>query len=57
MFFVLDVQNGEGTLFYEQEPEYYKVWMTVPSLEDIEKKYGLKTYLKKDLETFLQKEI
>jgi hypothetical protein len=34
-----------------------KVWMTVPSLEDIEKKYGLKTYLKKDLETFLQKEI
>ena len=55
MLFVLDVQNGEGTLFYEQEPEDYKVWMTVPSLEDIEKKYGLKTYLKKDLERFLQK--
>ena len=55
MLFVLDVQNGEGTLFYEQEPEDYKVWMTVPSLEDIEKKYGLKTFLKKDLERFLQK--
>ena len=29
--------------------------MTVPSLEDIEIKYGLKTYLRKDLERFLQK--
>ena len=29
--------------------------MTVPSLEDIEIKYGLKTYLRKDFERFLQK--
>ena len=55
MLFVLDVQNGEGALFYEQEPEDYKVWMVVPTTEDIEKKYGIKTYLKKDLERFLQK--
>ena len=44
MLFVLDVQNGEGALFYEQEPEDYKVWMVVPTTEDIEKKYGIKTY-------------
>ena len=55
MLFVLDVQNGEGSLFYEQDPEDYKVWMVVPSVEDIEKKYGIKTYLRKDLDRFLQK--
>jgi Xaa-Pro dipeptidase len=55
MLFVLDVQSGEGTLFYDQEPEDYKIWMVVPSLDDITKKYGIKTYLKKDLEKFLQK--
>ena len=55
MFFVLDAQNGEGTLFYEQEPEQYKLWMTVPSLEDIEKKYGLKTYYKKIQKHFYKK--
>ena len=55
MMFVLDVQSGEGTLFYEKDPDDYKVWMKVPSCEDIEKKYELKTYLKQDLERFLQK--
>ena len=55
MLFVLDVQSGEGSLFYEQEDEDNKVWMVVPSIEDIEKKYGLKTYLRKDLDRFLQK--
>ena len=55
MLFVLDVQSGEPSLFYEQEPEDNKVWEVVPSVEDIEKKYGIKTYLKKDLERFLQK--
>ena len=55
MLFVLDIQNGEGSLFYEQEPEENKVWMVVPSIEDIEKKYLIKTYLRKDLERFLQK--
>ena len=55
MLFVLDVQSGEGTLFYEQPPENNKVWMYVPSLEEIEEKYELKTYLRKDLERFLQK--
>ena len=55
MLFVLDVQSGEASLFYEQEPEDNKVWEVVPSVEDIEKKYGIKTYLKKDLERFLQK--
>ena len=55
MHFVLDVQSGEGSLFYEQEPEENKVWMVVPSCEDIEKKYGIKTYLKSNFEKFLQK--
>jgi len=55
MHFVLDVQNGEGYLFYEKEPEENKVWMVVPSCDDIEKKYGIKTYLKSNLEKFLQK--
>ena len=55
MLFVLDVQSGEGSLFYEQEDEDNKVWMVVPSIEDIEKKYDLKTYLRKDLDRFLQK--
>ena len=55
MMFVLDVQNGDGALFYDKDPDDYKVWMVVPSCEDIEKKYGIKTYLKKDLDRFLQK--
>ena len=55
MLFVLDVQSGEGTLFYEKPDEDDKVWMVVPSTEDIEKKYELKTYLRKDLDRFLQK--
>jgi len=55
MHFVLDVRSGEGCLFYEQEPEENKVWMVVPSCEDIEKKYGIKTYLKSNFEKFLQK--
>ena len=55
MWFVLDVQSGEGCLFYEKEPEEYKIWMAVPSCEEIEKKYGIKTYLRTDLEKFLQK--
>ena len=55
MMFVLDVQSGEGTLFYDQDPEDYKIWMVVPSVEDIEKKYGIKTHLRKDLDKFLQK--
>ena len=55
MMLVLDVQSGEGTLFYEQEPDEYKVWMVVPTTGDIEQKYEMKTYLKKDLERFLQK--
>ena len=55
MLFVLDVQSGEGSLFYEQEDEDYKIWKEVLTIEDIEKKYGIKTYLKKDLEKFLQK--
>ena len=55
MLFVLDVQSGEGSLFYEQEDEDNKIWEEVLTIEDIEKKYGIKTYLKKDLEKFLQK--
>ena len=55
MYFVLDVQSGEGCLFYEKEPDENKVWMVVPSCEDIEKKYGIKTLLKSSLEKFLQK--
>ena len=55
MLFILDVQSGEGSLFYDPEPEENKVWMVVPTVEEIEKKYGIKTYLKKDLERFLQK--
>ena len=54
MLFVLDVQSGQASLFYEQEPEENKVWEVVPSVEDIEKKYGIKTYLRKDLDRFLQ---
>ena len=55
MYFVLDVQSGESTLFYERESEENKVWMDVPTPEVIEKKYGIKTYLQKDFERFLQK--
>ena len=55
MYFVLDVQSGEGCLFYEKEPDENKVWMVVPSCEDIEKKYGIKTLLKNNLEKYLQK--
>lgn len=55
MHFVLDVQSGEGCLFYEKEPDDNKVWMVVPTCEDIEKKYGIKTLLKSNLEKFLQK--
>ena len=33
MLFVLDVQSGEGTLFYDQDPEDYKIWMVVPNME------------------------
>ena len=55
MLFVLDVQSGEGALFYEKAEEEDKIWMEVPSVEDIEKKYGIKTYLRKDLDRFLQK--
>ena len=47
MMLVLDVQSGEGTLFYEQEPDEYKVWMVVPTTGDIEQKYEMKTYLKR----------
>ena len=55
MYFVLDVQSEEGVLFYEKEPDENKVWMAVPSCEDIKKKYGIKTLLRSDLEKFLQK--
>ena len=55
MLFVLDVQSGEGALFYDQPSDENKVWMKVPTAQDIEDKYGIKTYLKKDLERFLQK--
>ena len=55
MHFVLDVQSGEGCLFYEKEPDDNQVWMVVPTCEDIEKKYGIKTLLKSNLEKFLQK--
>ena len=46
MMFVLDVQSGEGTLFYEQDPDEYKVWMVVPTIDDIEKKYGSNLYFR-----------
>ena len=49
MHFVLDVQSGEGCLFYEKEPDENQVWMVVPTCEDIE------TLLKSNLEKFLQK--
>ena len=55
MHFVLDVQSGEGCLFYEKASDENKIWMEVPTCEDIEKKYGIKTLLKSDLERFLQK--
>ena len=55
LLFVLDVQSGEGTLFYDQPPDDDKIWMVVPTVEDIEKKYGIKTYLRKEFEKFLQK--
>ena len=55
MYFVLDIQSGDSSLFYEKEPDDSKVWMNVPSTEEIEKKYGIKTYLKEELDRFLQK--
>ena len=55
MLFVLDIQSGESTLFYEQEPEENKVWMNVPTPEEIGEKYGIKTYLRQELDRFLQK--
>ena len=47
MMFVLDVQNGEGALFYDKDPDDNKVWMVVPSCEDIEKKIWNKNIFKK----------
>ena len=55
MMFVLDVQKGTPTLFYEKEPEENKVWMKIPTPEEIEEKYGIKTYTRDNLDKFLQK--
>ena len=53
--FVLDVQSGEGCLFYDKAPDENKIWMKVPTCEDIYKKYGIKTLLRSELNKFLQK--
>ena len=52
---VIDVQDGSCTLFYKPQEDEMKVWMTVPSKEDIEKKYGIKTLLMDDLNDFIQR--
>ena len=52
---VIDVQDGSCTLFYKPQEDEMKVWMTVPSKEDIEKKYGIKTLLMDELYDFIQR--
>ena len=44
--FVLDVQSGEGCLFYDKAPDENKIWMKVPTCEDIYKKYGSYIYIR-----------
>ena len=53
--FALDVQSGEGTLFYDVHDEDEKIWGIIPTFEEITKKYGITTYSRKDLDKFLQK--
>ena len=55
MKFILDVQTGEAYLFYQPEPEENRVWMTIPTKEEIEAKYEIKTYLMSELNDFIQR--
>ena len=41
MLFVLDVQSGEVILFYDIPSDENKVWMKVPTEQEIEDKYGI----------------
>ena len=40
---IIDIKNGATTFYYSPFPEDYKIWMKVPTCEDIEKKYGIPT--------------
>ena len=55
MKFILDVQSGDAFLFYQPEPEENRVWMTIPTKEEIENKYNIKTYLMSELNDFIQR--
>lgn len=55
MKFILDVQTGESTLFYQPQPEEYQAWMTIPTKEQIQEKYKIRTLLMSDLNSFIQK--
>ena len=51
---VIDVRSSDCFLFYQKEDEESKIWMKVPSYEEIEKKYNIKTLPMESLNHFLQ---
>lgn len=49
----VDFLHKEVILFYDQPSDDTKIWQTVVSKEEMAKKYGLKTELKKDMNQWL----
>ena len=46
---IIDIKTGNTTLYYSPFPNEYKIWMKVPTIEDIEEKYGIPT---RDMNSF-----
>ena len=55
MKFILDVRSQEGFLFYQKQPNECRVRCTLPTKEEIEKKYKIKTYYMSEFYDFIQK--
>ena len=51
---IIDIRSNDCILFYQKEEDDMKIWMKVPSYEDIEKKYAIKTLPMENLNSFLQ---
>ena len=51
---VIDIKTGKLTVFYDQPPEDYKIWMTVLSKEDLSKKYECEVLDKANLNLYLK---
>lgn len=50
---VIEVETGKTTLFVDKMDAMYKIWMTVLSLEDFQKKYEQEVRYTEDLEGYL----